>query len=225
MTTSYAIAGTLLYTLISATNTAPAGWDELTPLGIRFEDKNGFERIAEHHGVTVYKDRDADVIRLAAGGTLNANPDEVLHALIDYDHQVGVIARVLEIKILERGPSHLVVYQRLSLPVIDDRDYVLKVTWGTTGGVRWIRYWALEGTGPAGREGVVRVVRHDGSWQISPLEDGTGSKVRYQVRIDLGGLLPKWMAKAAAGKEVPLVFTDVCKMLSLNKPEVKLCLR
>lgn len=226
----------LIYTvmaLIAAQDAAagapisPRSFDELTPFGTALTKVAGFEQIARKHGVTVFQDNDSPVIRLAAEGVLGAPPQAVLASLIDYDHQVGVIARVSAIKILERGPNHVVVYQRLNLPVIDDRDYVIRVTWGGSGDRLWVKYHVVTDRGPAPQDGVVRVTHHDGSWQIRPAGDGTSSFMRYQFSMDMAGLIPRWLTKSTAGKEVPAVFSDVCKLLTLQHrtPEETVCLR
>lgn len=217
----------LAYALLAITAAPAASFNELTPFGTAIIKTAGFEQIARTHGVTVFQDKDSPVIRLAAEGVLGASPQAVLASLIDYDHQVGVIARVSEIRILERGPSHVVVYQRLNLPVIDDRDYVINVTWGGSGDRLWVKYHAVTDRGPAPQDGVVRVTHHDGSWQIRPSGDGASSFVRYQFSMDMAGLVPKWLTKSTAGKEVPNVFSDVCKLLTLQNrtPEETVCLR
>jgi hypothetical protein len=100
----------------------------------------------------------------------------------------------------------MLVYQRLDLPVISDRDFVLKVTWGKEGGKRWVRYRTVRGVGPAPRDGVVRVKHHQGSWQLTPTRRGEATLVRFQVSIDLGGWLPKSLARSGSGDEVPELF-------------------
>jgi hypothetical protein len=191
-------------------------------------DAPRFEAIGAARGITVYQDKQSPMIRIAAEGVIGAPPLAVRDALIDYERQVGVIARVSEIKVLERRPGGARVYQRLNLPVIDDRDYTLDVSWGTDGGTHWIRYGAVEEGGPDPVDGVVRVNSHSGSWQLRPAEGGDATLVRYQFHMDMAGLIPRWMVKSSAGKEVPLVFADVCKLLARQTPEtggVRVCLR
>ena len=112
--------------------------------------------------------------------------------------------------------------------MIDDRDYTINVSWGEAGSTIWIKYWTLSDKGPAGQDGAVRVTHHDGSWQLAPAEGGAATFVRYQFSLDMAGLIPRWMVKSSAGKEVPLVFADLCKLLARQphkSGEVSLCLR
>jgi len=185
--------------------------DELTPMSESFEQA-GFEPIANKDGVSVYKDEDAAVIRIGAEGRFAAPPAQVAKTLLDYQDQVGRLGRLSASRILAKGDGWLRVYQRLNLPVIDDRDFNLKVTWGEKDGVRWIRWHSVpRGLGPS--KGVVRVTDHQGSWQLEPIAGGRYTLARFQVRLDVAGWVPKWLARSGAGDELPEVFKSLRRML------------
>jgi hypothetical protein len=215
-----AVRSVIPFLLASLTN--PSFGAEATPFSMSFPSA-GFERIAQERGVTVFKDKHADVIRIAAEGVLRAPLSDVERALLDYNHQVGVIARLSESRILRRGPNRFTVYQRLNLPIISDRDYVLEVAVGQTRDVRWISFRAVNDPTVPSRSGVVRVSRHVGSWQLKPAEGGRATLARFQTDIDLGGWLPMWMAKSSAGKELPQVFSSVCHMLDRSEERSLSC--
>src|SRR5579862_8411803 len=88
-------------------------------------------------------------------------------------------------RILARGDGFLDVYQRLDLPVIDDRDFTLHVTWGDDAGVGWMRFATANERGPAPHAGVVRVSQHEGSWRLEPLEGGAATHAVYRFYLDL----------------------------------------
>jgi hypothetical protein len=213
---SKSLAGWAVALLVVA-STAPARAAGV-PLS-RSLARSGYEQIAHRKGVTVYKHRDSDIIRLGADGRIDAPPDEVLRALLDYERQVGVIDRLTESRVVARRDGWLRVYQRLNLPVIDDRDFTLDVRWGRKGALRWISYRALRRGGAPERDGVVRVTHHQGSWQLEPLDGGRATRVRFMVTIDLAGWLPKWMARAGSGKEVPDLFVSIRRLV--NPPRSK----
>jgi hypothetical protein len=207
--------------LLLAFPVAGAHAQELTPFSQTLESE-GFEEIDEEYGVKAYKDPDSDVIRIAAQGRLAAAPEDVFKAVLDYEHQVGVIKRVSETKILERGPGWMLVYQRLNLPIISDRDYTLYVTWGAEGDVLWVNFRSSY-LGPEERDGIVRVIEHYGSWQMKPIADGRYTLARFQVRIDLAGSLPKWLARSGAGDELPELFQNVRRMLVRQSKDGGIC--
>ena len=141
--------GLLTLALIVTSGVAHA---EQTPMSVALERK-GFEQIAHRKGVKVYKHKYDNNIRLGADATINAPVGEVLKAVMNYEGQVGKIARLSESRVLRRGKGWLTVYQRLNLPVISDRDFVLKVRWGKRGDLFWVSYKALR-RGPPERSGV-----------------------------------------------------------------------
>jgi hypothetical protein len=172
----------------------------------------GFELIAQSRGVWVYKNNTADVVWIGAVGIILAPTERVYQALLDYDRQAGNIGRVSEAKILSVDSDGLYVYERLNLPVISDRDFTLRVNRGVDGLRHWITYFAVTDRGPGPRDGIVRVTRHSGEWELMPTEDGNGTFARCEFRIDLGGSLPLWLAKSKAGSEIPELYSNVCKL-------------
>jgi hypothetical protein len=185
---------------------------ELTPLGESLES-HGFEVIKEARGVKVYKHRSAKIIRIAAEGVMPAPVAEVKDVLLDYRSQEGRVDRVSEVRLVRQSKGWLVVYQRLNLPVISDRDFTLVVRWSAKNGITRIVYDASSHLGPPPRDGIVRVTTHSGSWQLKPVDGGRATFVRFQVRIDLAGSLPRWMARAGAGKEIPTLFANLCRLI------------
>lgn len=181
------------------------------PMGVDLQ-KRGFEQIATKNGVKVYKHKASSIIRLGADGVLQGAIDNVFKTLLDYEKQVGAIDRLSKSQVLLRTKRSMIVYQRLNLPVISDRDFTLRVWWGRTGKVRWIRY-AAQANGLGGLDGAVHVKNHSGSWQLEALPDGK-TRARFEVQIDMGGWLPRWLAKSGSGKEVPALFSSIDKMLA-----------
>jgi hypothetical protein len=184
---------------------------ELTPFETPLQSA-GYSKIAEVEGVSVYQDKEARGVRVAAEAEMEGPPQEVLKALLSFERQQRVIKRLSQSWILERSPDSLVVYQHLNLPVVSDRDYVLSVRWGGNGGAFWVAFHAIAGRGPAPRDGVVRVTEHEGSWQLTPIRGGKASLVRFQMTIDMAGDLPRWLVRLHVGQEVPDMILAVRKL-------------
>jgi hypothetical protein len=170
----------------------------------------GYQELKGDDGVRVFRG-DGDIIRVGGEATLPVAPRVLLAALLDYPRHAGVMHHVVESRILQRGENKLLVYQRLSLPLVDDRDFTLRVDWTEERGSYFVSYRAVD-DGPAELDGVVRVTRHDGGWQLHPTDDG-GTRVRCESNLDLAGSLPAWMSRSGAADELPGVFEGLCRLV------------
>src|SRR6185369_872155 len=112
-----------------------------------------YHQVAQEHGVTVYKNDHAKGIALAAEGDFPASPDRVIKVLTDYQNHPRWNKHLKECRVLSKGNDWLVVYERLDLPMIDDRDYTLKVQWGQRDGKEWLEFRTDNAAGPAPRGG------------------------------------------------------------------------
>jgi hypothetical protein len=200
---------------------SPVALGEGQPVSIELP-RQGFEQIAKTRGVVVYKNDSADVIWIGAVGIIHAPPEKVYQALLEYDRQAGKIGRVSEATVLSHEQNSLFVYERLKMPVISDRDFVLRVTHGQDLTRRWIHYEAVIDHGPGPRPGIVRVTRNNGAWDLVPTQDGNATIARCEFRIHLGGRLPLWLARSRAGSEIPQLYSEICK-LSLGSWKAGTC--
>jgi hypothetical protein len=169
----------------------------------------GFSPIAERDGVKVYRKDSGRGIELGAEGNIAAPPAQVRAVLLDYANHTKWVHNLAESRVLDRGPNSLDVYQRLALPVIEDRDFTLHVTWGEDAGGGWIRFTTANDRGPKPVRGAVRVPLNEGSWRLEPIDGGKATHAIYQFHMDLGGSLPGWMGKSRAGKDIPHLFDAI----------------
>lgn len=166
----------------------------------------GYELVTKSAGVTVYRHLGAHGVELFAEGDIAAPPQRVQTVLLDYEHHDRFAKNVAESRIVRREAAVFWVYQRLNLPVISDRDFTLKVTWGQAGESLWTHFVCDNEQGPPAQKGVVRVVVHEGRWTLAPSAGGQATHATYQVRLDLAGTLPDWMARSGTAKEIPALF-------------------
>lgn len=174
---------------------------------------SGYSPFHVARGVTVYKHDGAKIIDFAAEGVFPAPPDRVERVLLDYASHSKWAHGVGESRVLAEGPLSKVVYQRLNLPVLSDRDYTLLVTWGKDGDALWLHFSTANDRGPAPLDGVVRVNVHEGSWRLEPIDGGKATRAIYQFRLDLAGSFPAWMGRGQAGKDLPRLFDNVRNQL------------
>ncbi|MEO7329951.1 MAG: START domain-containing protein [Minicystis sp.] len=177
----------------------------------------GFVLLSDEHGVKVYRREKRPGLELAGVGDLAAPPAQVRRVLIDYPNHKRWQKYLAENKILAQSPNDLFVYQRLSLPVIDDRDFTLHVTWGSEGDVLWMRFASAPDRGPPPVPGVVRVTEHDGGWRLEAREGGKVTHGVYRFHLDLAGSVPTWLGKGGAAEDVARLFQNIDKQLPLYR--------
>lgn len=170
------------------------------------EPPAGYALSRQGEGVTVFRREGSRAVDLYAEGVIAAPPERVRAVLLAYERHPTFLKRMAEIRVLTRGADSLLVYQRLRLPVIKDRDMVLEVRWGGSGAALWTRFKAVSDRGPPPLRGAVRVTDHEGGWRLIALAGGRATFAEYRMRIDLAGALPGWMARGQGDKDVPDLF-------------------
>jgi hypothetical protein len=176
----------------------------------------GFALLADEKGVKVYRREKQSGVEFAVQTSLPAPPDQVRRALLDYPSHITWQRRLKENKVLERGPDSLLVYQRLGLPVIDDRDFTLQVTWGAEDPILWMRFALANARGPKPVSGVVRVMAHEGGWRLEP-EGANGTHAVYRFTFDPGGSVPSWLGKGQAKDDI----VEFCGLLTKELPKYR----
>jgi hypothetical protein len=171
--------------------------------------QEGFEPIREEKGIRVYGHSQKKAIELGAEGLIDAPPEVVRAVLLDYANHPRWVQGLADSRVLARGDHWLDVYQRLSLPVVDDRDYTLHVTWGEEGETRWLRFSTANERGPKPIPGVVRVPFNQGSWRLHSVDGDKATYAVYKFTLELGGSLPSWLGRGRAGKDVAKLFESV----------------
>jgi uncharacterized protein YndB with AHSA1/START domain len=171
--------------------------------------QQGYERIGAKAGVDVYR-RSGHAIDLAAEGNIDAPPDVVLKVLTDYGSHPKWVHGLAVSRVLDKKDGALDVYQRLHLPMLDDRDFAMHVEWRGVGDGREIHFATTNDKCPAPPDkGVVRVPLHEGSWHLEAVDGGRHTHAVYRFRMELGGSLPMWMARGRAAKDVPALFEAI----------------
>jgi hypothetical protein len=170
----------------------------------------GYELLRREHAVSVYRRRGGGPVDLAAEGRLPASAERLQAVLIDYGRHAYFVKGVAESRVLWKGQGQLLVYQRLDLPLLSDRDYTLVVSWGRRGRLLFVHFECANQRGPSPRAGVVRVSLHRGGWLLRPTP-GSGTDARYQVELGLGGSLPGWVARSGTSREIPALFASIAR--------------
>ena len=176
--------------------------------------KPKWEKAAAKDGVMVYNRpvEGSDLREIKAVGLIMHPIDRVWEVIAEMENYVEFMPYMDRLDILERGESHVVAYHQLDAPLVDPRDYTLKVWWKVDKekGV-YKRYWKVaKGKGPKVNPKFVRVTLADGSWT---LQAKGPNKVRatYHLHTDPGGDIPMWLANKANSVSIPDIFKAVRK--------------
>lgn len=179
------------------------------------ENPNPWEEIEKDGGITVWRREvpGSNIREVKATMEIDVGAERVWQVLIDVDRYVEFMPYVLEARTLEsEGANVEYQYQLIDPPLVDKRDYVLRVekSIDEARGL-FVRKWsAVKNKGPAKPDDAVRLSVVDGMWQLEKLG---GSKVRvtYYLFTDPGGSIPNWIANKANRTSVPELMDAVRK--------------
>jgi hypothetical protein len=169
----------------------------------------GYSHVGSAHGVEVYRRLGSPVIDLMAEGDFEAPPARVREIVLDYAKASELSEHIVESRVLASNGPELIVYQRLALPVVADRDFTLHVWKGARGDVLWTRFAVDNSRGPEATPEVVRLSLLNGGWDLAPIRDGRATHAVYRVQIDLAGSIPRWMASDGAARDLPKLFEGI----------------
>jgi Polyketide cyclase / dehydrase and lipid transport len=170
-------------------------------------------RIGGHDGVEVYQNKTSGpIIELAAMAEFDAPPAQVQAVLLDYGAYRSINRNLTESVVLERKAGEQLVYQHLTMPMLKDRDFTLRVVWAE-GRATGLSFSIDPAHGPAPSAKAVRMSRLTGQWVLKPIRGGRATQAYYHLELDLSGGVPRWMVSGGAAKDLPNVFVGVRRLL------------
>jgi hypothetical protein len=160
----------------------------------------------ESNGVHVwYRDIEAENGRQIKGQTvIPVAPAQVWAVLEDVAHYVEFMPYLKELRVLEETAAACLVYERVDPPVVDARDYTVRVEREANLETQtYRRSWTLANDkGPPPREGTVRVIVNAGGYVLEP-HGPNETLITYTLLTNPGGSIPHWLAKRANSSSVP----------------------
>jgi hypothetical protein len=118
--------------------------------------------------------------------------------------------------VISTHDGYVVSYQRLATPVVDDRDYTIKIfdesREDAQGKVIWKNRWSeANKLGPKPIDGVARVGVNEGYWILEDADNGLHTRATYYVYTSPGGSIPTFVVNMANAQAVPELFRAVSK--------------
>lgn len=146
-----------------------------------------------------------------------AAPTSMVHAVLDdVDAYPRFMPYTVECRILKREGDSVLAYQRISAPLVSDRDYTIRVrttTKNVDGGTSYHSRWETENAlGPAERSGVVRVKLCEGGWLLEPAGPNA-THATYSIYTDSGGAIPAFIKNTGSQVGIRKVFAALRKQV------------
>lgn len=186
-------------------------------------DGGGWTQVSQSEQLTVFNRprKDSSIQEVKAVGVIEAKPIVVKRVLDDTDEYPRFMPYVIEARVISRSRDMLVGYQRLSPPLVSDRDYTMRVrteTRQTADGTCYCKRWeAANELGPVEIKGVARVKVNEGYWLLEPANGGQYTRATYCLFSDSGGSLPAAILNAANRTAIPKLFDCVRKQAKIEK--------
>lgn len=192
--------------------------------GLRAADEaDGWKAVTKDDNLTVYERprKGASLLEHKGVGIIDEEPSVVKRVLDDTEEYPHFMPYVTETHTISRTAEHRVGYQRLSPPLVGDRDYTVKITYETKpapgGGQCYCNRWeAANELGPPEKKGVVRIKVTEGYWLLEPA-DGGKTRATYFIYCDSGGSMPTFILNTANKTAIPKLFDAIRKQARLDK--------
>jgi hypothetical protein len=161
-----------------------------------------WEYIEEDDGIHTWKkELDGDMPAFRGQTHIKGTLDDVLKPVMDWKHHTDWMYLCRESTLLkELSPTRALMYNRIrGVWPVWDRDVIADtaLTWAADKKSLAITFTGVKSALRAVPEHVVRMPRMQGAlkmWQVEPAK----VKVLYEVEADIGGRIPKWLAKLGA---------------------------
>jgi hypothetical protein len=174
------------------------------------------------NGITIHsRVRAGSAIKEFRGiGVIDAPPAVVFAVIDDSEAYPSFMPYTAEARVLKRDKDTVINYQRLSLPLVSDRDYTLRsenARWiGPDGPIYRVRWTPANHVGPAPTPGVLRVNVCEGGWLLEPHGSGA-TRATYTIYTDSGGTLPPLIANSGGKVGIRKVFDAIRKQVKNPK--------
>ena len=178
-----------------------------------WEPKDPVEGAGYAYQVFARKTEGDDTVRYRVRGTIRARADSLPGSVRVIASDPEWVPDGQSRRVLVNTPDEFVVYTRIDLPTFfSDRDIVSRGVRSSDpqSGAYKIDWKAVEHAQAPPVDGVIRIVRGQGSWEFTQADADT-SRVDYETFIDLGGSLPAWLIQPLMAGNVAKNFEDLAR--------------
>jgi hypothetical protein len=201
----------LILALISCSlaGTVPGAEPEASPGEWKF--------VSNKDGVALYRRQRTRSYESKAVGEIAASTDLVHAVLDDVESYTTFMPYTAECRVLKRGDNSILAYQRISAPLVSDRDYTILVHYSSKkvdGGTNYLTQWETDNAaGPPEKRGVIRVTLCDGSWLLEPTGPNS-TRATYTIYTDSGGMIPSFIKNPGSQIGIRKLFAAIRKQVT-----------
>lgn len=174
-------------------------------------------------GLTVFNRarKDSSLKEYKAIGVIAAEPIVVKRVLEDTPEFPHFMPYVTEARVISQTGDARIGYQRISVPLVGDRDYTMRITWEARrladGAFSYRNRWqSANDLGPPEKSGVTRVKVNEGQWFLEPAGPNQ-TRATYCIFCDAGGSIPTMILNSANKTAIPKLFEAIRKQAKLEK--------
>lgn len=172
--------------------------------------------ISNKDAVALYRRQRPASNESRAIGEITASTDLVHAVLGDVESYASFMPNLAECRVLKRDGDSIVAYQRISAPLVSDRDYTVRIrssAKAVAGGTSYRSWWETENAlGPPEKPGVIRVNLCEGSWLLEPL-DANKTRATYTIYTDSGGTIPGFIKNTGSQIGIRKMFAAIRKQV------------
>ena len=166
--------------------------------------EDGWTRIGVEHGILI-EAREVEgspLHEVRATVHVDPPPAAILAVLWRHEDQPRFVPRLTHVEVLRDAADERIVDEQFGVPVLKDRDVVIRVrrTIDPTTGTIDVRSAAITDEGPPETSRFVRVRTSAGHWHLVPAPGG-GTDLTYTIRSDTR--VPAWLMNRAQTQAVP----------------------
>lgn len=197
---------------IKRTGRAWVGMMLLLPLGAAAND--GWDTLVSGPITVKTREISDSVKEIWAEMEMDAEVQDIQSAILDAGAYPRFMPYFKESRVVGNEGGHALVYSRMAMPFVQERDYVVKVQVlkqvKEDGSGEFANRWeAVEGHVPA-RDNTVRLRLNKGEWKAAPTGDGK-SRVSYRVTVHPGTWVPSFAIDMGNKKGIPEMMKAVEK--------------
>ncbi len=157
----------------------------------------GWKKVSDQQGVKIERRsiQGSNFDELRASAQVSLPPAQFFDTVWNYRDFPQFVPYLKKLEVLAERDTTSDVYQRIAMPMVPDRDYVIRLHKGVDAErkIYEMNFESIEASAQKPCESCIRAKSVQGGWRLEPTEDGQGTLVTYRMHSDPGGALPSWV--------------------------------